>query len=183
MRRAILAFLAAAVALPALAANMSLWPAALPPTIRGTDGYVPIVHPAVPPEPGRTYKALFDVTKAAASPKAPAPGVLQAGDLVNTLVAGGVPMKQIKLVLVFHGGGVDAIRTDADYRARHGVANPNLPILDQLKKAGGQLDVCGQNLAGDKVDPKLLTPLVAVAADALVVLTTYQNQGYALMSF
>jgi hypothetical protein len=38
-------------------------------------------------------------------------------------------------------------------------------------------------LAGEKLDPKTLTPEVKVAADALLVLMQYQNRGYALMSF
>ncbi len=43
--------------------------------------------------------------------------------------------------------------------------------------------VCGQYLAGEKIDPKSLTPDVTVAADALLVLIRYQNNGYSLLSF
>jgi intracellular sulfur oxidation DsrE/DsrF family protein len=43
--------------------------------------------------------------------------------------------------------------------------------------------VCGQNLAFEKIDPTTLAPEVAVASDALIVLMTYQNKGYALLSF
>ena len=37
--------------------------------------------------------------------------------------------------------------------------------------------------AFDKTDPKTLSSDVTIASDALIVLMTYQNNGYALMSF
>jgi intracellular sulfur oxidation DsrE/DsrF family protein len=52
-----------------------------------------------------------------------------------------------------------------------------------MKKAGVEFFVCGQYLAGEKIDPKTLLPEVTLAADALLVLMHYQNNGYALMSF
>ena len=178
LRLLILAFLV--VATPAFAAD---WPAPLPPTIVNTDGYVPISHPAVAPDKTRTYRFVVNVTRAGKTPDAPAMGVLQAGDTINTLRAGGVPMDHIQVVLAFHDAALDSILSEAAYKAKHGVMNPNLPILQSLKRHGVHLFVCGQNLAADNVDPKTLTPLVTIAADALVVLVTYQNRGYALLSF
>ena len=52
-----------------------------------------------------------------------------------------------------------------------------------MKKQGVQFYVCGQYLAGEKIDPKTLSPDVTIAADALLVLMEYQNKGYALLSF
>ncbi len=52
-----------------------------------------------------------------------------------------------------------------------------------MKKAGVEFFVCGQYLAGEKIDPKTLTRDVTVAADALLVLMQYQNKGFALMIF
>jgi intracellular sulfur oxidation DsrE/DsrF family protein len=53
----------------------------------------------------------------------------------------------------------------------------------QPTHAGVELFVCGQNLAADNIDPKTLSPEVRIAADALIVLMTYQSKGYALLSF
>jgi len=63
------------------------------------------------------------------------------------------------------------------------VSNPNLKVLSQLKKSGAEIFVCGQNLAVDKIDPKTLSTDVEFASDALIVLMTYQNNGYSLLSF
>jgi intracellular sulfur oxidation DsrE/DsrF family protein len=43
--------------------------------------------------------------------------------------------------------------------------------------------VCGQYLAVEKVEPRTLLPEVSVAADVLLVLIHYQNNGYASLSF
>jgi intracellular sulfur oxidation DsrE/DsrF family protein len=43
--------------------------------------------------------------------------------------------------------------------------------------------VCGRQLAFAGTDTKTLTSEVTVASDALIVLMTYRNQGYALLSF
>ena len=74
------------------------------------------------------------------------------------------------------GGGMD-------YRHKFGVPNPNLAALAALKKAGVELLVCGQQMAGDGLTPAMISSDVTLASDALIVLMTYQNRGYALMSF
>ena len=60
---------------------------------------------------------------------------------------------------------------------------PNLKVLHELKKTGVQLFVCCQNLLAENIDSETISPDVAVASDALIVLMTFQNDGYALISF
>ena len=78
---------------------------------------------------------------------------------------------------------VNGILNDANYKAKFGIANPNLKVLSEMKKAGVELFVCGQFLLTEKIDPKTISPDVTVASDALIVLMSYQNDGYALMSY
>jgi intracellular sulfur oxidation DsrE/DsrF family protein len=52
-----------------------------------------------------------------------------------------------------------------------------------MKRRGVEFFVCGQYLAAEKIEPKTLLLVVTVAADALLVLIHYQNNGYALLSF
>jgi len=159
------------------------WAKPLAPVVPEADGYVVIPHAAVLPMPSRTYRAVFDATRAADKPTLLVPAVNMLGSELNALGASGVPLRNAKFVLVFHGPAMDGILDDAHYKAKFGVPNPNLKALAEMKKAGVELFVCGQNLAFDKVDPKTLTPLVVVASDALIVLMTYLGNGYALMSF
>jgi intracellular sulfur oxidation DsrE/DsrF family protein len=58
-----------------------------------------------------------------------------------------------------------------------------LKVLSELKAAGVQLLVCGQNLLAENIDTSSISPDVMVASDALIVLMTFQNAGYALLSF
>jgi intracellular sulfur oxidation DsrE/DsrF family protein len=56
-------------------------------------------------------------------------------------------------------------------------------VLRKLKEQGTELYVCGQNLVAAHVDPKTLTPEVTVASDALLVLISLQQKGYAVLEF
>jgi intracellular sulfur oxidation DsrE/DsrF family protein len=159
------------------------WAPARSPAIPAADGYVDIPGAAVAPDKAQTYRAVFDATQAAAQPNQLVPAVNMLGSELNALAASGVPPSKAKFALVFHGAAMAGILDEAHYKARFGVSNPNLNVLAQLKHAGVELFVCGQNLAADNIDPKTLSPEVRIAADALIVLMTYQNKGYALLSF
>jgi intracellular sulfur oxidation DsrE/DsrF family protein len=159
------------------------WPVPKTPVVSGADGYAAIPNAAVPPTKTRTYKAIFDATRAADKPGDLAPAISNAASELNAFGVAGVPAGKVKLAVVFHGSAMAAILDDAHYRAKFGVANPNLPVLRQMKKAGTELYVCGQNLVADDVDPGTLAPEIRIASDALIVLMTYQNDGYALISY
>jgi intracellular sulfur oxidation DsrE/DsrF family protein len=159
------------------------WPAPKAPVIPSADGYVDIAHAAVPPDKSHVYRAVFDATQAAGKPTELVPALNMAGSELNALGASGVPPGNAKFVVVFHGAAMDGILTDAEYKKKFGVGNPNLKTLAEMKRAGVELFVCGQNLAFDQVDPRTITPDVKVASDALIVLMTYQSNGYTILSF
>ncbi|HEY3351479.1 MAG TPA: DsrE family protein [Thermoanaerobaculia bacterium] len=159
------------------------WPAPKAPVIPAADGYVVIPNAAVPPDPAHSYRAIFDATKAARDPKELAPALNMAGSELNAFGVAGVRPSHVHFAVVFHGAALDALLDDSHYKAKFGVTNPNLPVLEQFRKAGVELFVCGQNLAFEHIDPATLSPSVAVASDALIVLIAYQNRGYALLSF
>jgi len=159
------------------------WPKPVAAVVPQADGYVVIPHAAVPPQKSRVYRAIFDASRGAERPGELVPALNMAGSELNALAAAGVPGKNAKFAVVFHGAAIDGILDDAHYRAKFGVANPNLAVIAALKRSGTELFVCGQNLAFAGIDPKSLTPDVAVASDALIVLMTYQADGYALLGF
>jgi intracellular sulfur oxidation DsrE/DsrF family protein len=159
------------------------WPTPRSPAIPEADGYAVIPDVAHAPGKHDVYRAIFDATRAADPHTAILPALNMAGSELNALAASDVPLENAKFVVVFHGQAVDGLLTDARYHAKYGVDNPNLAVLAALQKAGVELYVCGQQLAADGVDPSTLTPTVKIASDALLVLMTYQNKGYALLSF
>ena len=159
------------------------WPEPKASAIPEADGYVAIPKAAVAPNPRTTYRSIFDGTKMAIKPEAILPVINAVGGVLNDLEVGKVPRGQRQFAIVFHGAAVDGILDDAHYRAKYGVSNPNLRVLAALKKQGVELLVCGQHLAADHIDPKIISPNVTVASDAYLVLISYQNRGYALMLF
>ncbi len=159
------------------------WPAPQSPAIPQADGYVVIPKAAVSPDRKVIYRAIFDSTRFPSKPDAILPAVNALGGELNDLAVGKVPSGQQRFVLVFHGGAVDGILDEEHYRAKYGIANPNLPVLAKMKKMGVELFVCGQHLAAEHIDPRTLTPMVTVASDAYLVLIAYQNRGYASMWF
>ncbi len=183
MIKPVISLAAAAVTLAVATQVGGQWPAPKAPVVPEADGYVAIPNVAMTPEPSRTYRAVFDATRAAEKPTQLVPALNMAGSELNALGVAGVPLRNAKFALVFHGPAIDGILAESHYRAKFGVANPNLKVIAELKKAGVELFVCGQNLAFDNIDPKTLTRDVTIASDALIVLMTYQNKGYALMSF
>ena len=159
------------------------WSAPKAPAIPEADGYVDIPHAAVMPKKTHVYRAIYNATEAAEQPSQLIPAINMAGSELNALAVTGVSLKNAKFVVVFHGAAMNGILDDAHYKAKFGVSNPNINVLTELKKAGVELYVCGQNLAAENIDPATITPDVIVASDALIVLMEYQNKGYALMSF
>jgi len=153
------------------------------PIIAAADGFTVIKGAEVPPDKNHIYRAIYDATKMPKDSSQLLPALNMAGSELNALGVSAVPLSHAKFVIVFHGAALNGILDDKHYRDRYGVANPNLHVLSELKKAGVQLFVCGQNLLAENIDPKVISPDVAVASDALIVLMTFQNNGYALMSF
>jgi intracellular sulfur oxidation DsrE/DsrF family protein len=159
------------------------WPAPKAPVVSGADGYVDIPNAAIAPDKARSYRAVFDATRAAGKPTEILPALNMVGSELNALGVAGVPLANAKFVVVFHGAAIDAILADSNYKAKYGTGNPNLKVLEELNKAGVGLFVCGQQLAFDHIDPRTLSGDVTVAADALIALMTYQNDGYAILNF
>ncbi|MGH2647491.1 MAG: DsrE family protein [Ginsengibacter sp.] len=147
------------------------------------DGYTIIPGAKVPPDKNKIYRAVYDATHAAKDPSQLVPAINMAGSELNALAVCGIPLTNAKFVVVFHGAAIHSILDEDHYKEKFGISNPNLKALSELKKAGVKIFVCGQNLLAENIEAKTISPDVNVASDALIVLMTYQNEGYALMSF
>jgi intracellular sulfur oxidation DsrE/DsrF family protein len=182
-KRVILAACALAFATATATPGSACAQRAVSPVIPGVGEYVPMPKAAIQPQPTHVYRMIFDATLGADKPGDLLPAVVQAASELNALGASGVPVSHRRLVVVFHGGALPGILTNADYRAKHGVDNPNIKVLGQLRRAGVELYVCGQNLHELGISEDHVISDVHVATDALIVLATYQNNGYALLTF
>jgi intracellular sulfur oxidation DsrE/DsrF family protein len=159
------------------------WPSPISPAIPAAEGYVIIPGAAVTPDPRSVYRVLMEGMRAPSKPDELVPAVNAVGNVLNTLVAGHVPLRNIHLAVVFRGPAVDYLLSNDLFRAKFGVDNPNIKVLTELKQKGVELLICGQHLAAAGIDPSVLSKDVVVASDAYIVTITYQNRGYAMMWF
>lgn len=173
----------AAAATFAAVQSTTQWAKPVARVVPDADGYVHIPNAAVQPDKKRTYRAVYDATRFPKEPGQLIPALNMAGSELNAFDVDGVPLRNVKFAIVFHGPAINGILDNAHYEAKFGKPNPNLKVLADLKKAGVQIFVCGQNLISENIDPKIISQDVTVASDALIVLMTYQDDGYALMSF
>jgi len=151
------------------------------PTIAGAGKIHALPKAAYQPDPAATYKIVFALHAAADKPDQISPALDRVARTVNLYVAAGVPLSHLKLVAIASGPATPIALNDAQYRKKFGVANPNLPIIAQLRKAGVDVAVCGQAVAEHDFQYDWIDPQVTLALSALTTITELQQKGYALM--
>jgi len=169
----------AVAALPAGAADQSgPWST---PAIEGYGKMHPLPKAVYRPDPRATYKVVFAMTAASKAPGDVNPAVERLARAVNLYASAGVPLSHLKFVAVAYGGATPIALDDAHYKAAYGVANPNLPVIARLRKAGVDVAVCGQAVLEHKYQYEWIDRSVTVALSALTTITSLENQGYHLM--
>jgi intracellular sulfur oxidation DsrE/DsrF family protein len=149
----------------------------LPVPAVGAEFDVPGAHEL--PDPGLTYKVVFDVAAGAPAVGDMNPGLVAAARFVNTLAKHGVPADHRQVAVVLHRDATEASLGNAAFQARHdGHDNPNIALIRNMKKAGMDIRQCGQALVGRKIDPQAVLPEVQVDFWALTTLLKLQFEGY-----
>jgi intracellular sulfur oxidation DsrE/DsrF family protein len=147
------------------------------PLVPGHGGVVPLPRAAEQPRKGA--KAVFDIT-ADAEPGEVNKGLAQVARLLNLYGAAGLKAGDVKIAAICHGDADKAVLSDAAYLARFKLtANPNLPLIRDLKKAGVEVFVCGQSLHELGFKAEEVAEEVPVADAAMLVLVNKQADGYA----
>ena len=131
------------------------------------------------PDLSETYKVIFDLSSTSDKIDEVNSGLTAVTALVNTFAHFGVDAEHRKYVVLFHGATTELVVNDAAYRQRNqGHANPNIALMQELKKAGFQLAVCGQSALEHKIDFKTIQPIVQVNYSATVTLMVFGMRGY-----
>jgi intracellular sulfur oxidation DsrE/DsrF family protein len=153
------------------------------PTIHDAGKIHPLPQAAYQPDRSATYKMVFVLTKASSKPDEVNPSLDHVARAVNLYVNAGVPLSHLKIVAVAAGPATALALNDEQYRKLYNVANPNLPVIAQLRKAGVDVAVCGQAMAEHHYDYSWKDSRVMLALSALTTMSELQQQGYALMPF
>jgi intracellular sulfur oxidation DsrE/DsrF family protein len=131
------------------------------------------------PDPAMTYKVVFDISKAADKIDEVNPTLTAIARYVNTLAKYGVPADHRKIAVVMHQGGTPIVLNNEAFRARNpGHDNPNIPIIQELAKAGVDFRVCGQAVLANKIDPKTIQPEIELDLWALTTIVNLEMRGY-----
>ncbi|MES2331683.1 MAG: DsrE family protein [Bacteroidota bacterium] len=135
------------------------------------------------PDPAMDYKILVDITDAADKPDTLNAYLEAAATLYNLHAVGGVPAKNIHMVVVLHKMATYSVFTNEKFQQKFKMDNPNLALVKALSDAGVKFFTCGQTLIRGKIAESEITPEVKVATSALTTLTTYMLKGYARINF
>lgn len=139
-------------------------------------------HAEERPSKSLRYKVLFSVTQGNDDTTRPNAGLEKVARFMNLLAADGVRPSAGDVVAVMHGKATPIVMEAAAYRARNnGAANPNLQLIDQLKKAGVSVRVCSQALAAASIAPEAVDERVEIDVAALTTMANLQLRGYALI--
>lgn len=171
---------------PAAAAAAAAQPAAAP-----TTG--PIIADFGPayavPDPGlatpmlQEFKVRFDVNTTPDDPKVLNRSLETAARFLNMHGKAGMSASRLKVAIVVHGAAGKDVLSNEAYRKRHGVDNPNVPLLAALKGAGVRVYLCGQTAGSRGISAGELTPPAQMALSAMTAHLVLQSEGYVLNPF
>jgi intracellular sulfur oxidation DsrE/DsrF family protein len=172
-------FAAAVAALPAADADEAGLSSG--PAIEGYGHIEPLPKAAYQPDPHATYKVVFAMTAQSKAPEQVNPAIERVARAVNLYASAGVPLSHLKFVAIAYGHATSIALDDAHYKSAYGVANPNLPVIARLRKAGVDVAVCGQAVAEHKYQDDWIDPSVTLALSAITTITLLETQGYHLL--
>ena len=130
-----------------------------------------------------TFKIAFDV-KDKAKPEKLSRSFESAARFINMHVAAGVPIENIKLVVVVHGSAAIDLTRDAIYKSRNeGAPNPSAAAVAEMQEQGVEFHLCGQSAVAYKLKNEDLLPGVKMSLSAMTSHALLQQQGYSLNPF
>ena len=130
------------------------------------------------PDPKLTYKIVFDLADGPATPDKVNPGLQGVAMFINTLAKYGVPANHRVIAVVFHQKSTPAILVNDEYRKRYNTDNPDIALVQAMKKAGVDFRVCGQAVLGNHIDPKTIQPEIELDLWAGITIPNLMMRGY-----
>jgi len=137
---------------------------------------VPFIE--VPTDTSMNYRVVFDVLETSENPGEVNRYINSVARFMNMQVRAGVPLENLQLAIVLHGGAVrDAMKPDA-FREAYGAENQNADLLRLLGEAGVQVYMCGQSAMSRGLHNDILVDEVQVGLSAMTVMAMLKADGY-----
>jgi len=150
------------------------------PIIEGYGPTYPINDRDVQLKEGFVYKLVFDAAQNL-DEKSLNTGLVSVARYLNMHGRNFVAIENMDIAVVAHGPALKTLLTDAAYRTRYGIENPNTELLKKLDAAGVSFYVCGQSMTFGGFDNDELIEAAQIALSAMTMLTVLQSDGYALL--
>lgn len=140
-----------------------------------------VARPGAVEQPRAGARVVFDCT-ADAKPGDINKGLERVARLLNLYGAAGRKPSDVTISIVFHGEATKSVLADEAYHKRFDVAaNPNLPLLRELQRAGVEVQVCGQALNYKGMADAEVADKIDIAASALTAVINKQLDGFAVI--
>lgn len=133
------------------------------------------------PDPNVDYKVFIDVIGGPDDKGKHLGSLGRVARLVNLMGYAKVPPGHVHIVALLDRYAEDAALVNAAYRKRYKKNNPNLEILHALKKAGVELLICSQAIAGQGLKDSDIDPSVTITLSGVMAPVVYGQRGYSFM--
>jgi intracellular sulfur oxidation DsrE/DsrF family protein len=150
--------------------------------LRGGKHYT-VTNPTFTAPTDQTYKIAWDMKVASAKPDSMNAALDVPARFLNQSAALGIPRANVQAAIVVHGTAGEELLSNAEYRARKGVDNPNIALLEELSKAGVQIILCGQTMGSRKMARDQILPFVKISPSAVWAHAVLQKQGFTTNPF
>ena len=153
------------------------------PAVPGFGGIFEIPNPDEKPDASLIYNIVIDITTASESPNEINPALHNLARMMNLHVAAGVPIENMNVIGVIHSSAIFSALDNKHYQEQYEIDNPNLELIEALKKAGVKLNVCAQSLKARRFERDWVNKEIGISVSALTLVTTYQLKGFAMLKF
>lgn len=149
------------------------------PVIKGYGKIVSLPNAAMQPDKNADYKVVFNLT-VGVDPDKVNSSLDRVARTVNIFASAGVPVSHLHFVVVIHGPATPIVLDNVHYQEKFKLDNPNIALIDALEKAGVKVVVCGQALAGNKIEHEWVNPKVEITLSAITDVVILEKAGYVL---
>lgn len=145
-----------------------------------TFGDIATVESELPIPEGTVFRVIFNVTDKA-TPGQFNRAIDSAARFINMHVEAGIPLADIHVAVVVHGGAAADLLTQEVYAARNdGAVNGSAPTIAALAAHGVDIWLCGQTAVAYRMTKADLLPEVKLSLSAMTAFALLQQQGYTL---
>lgn len=150
------------------------------PAIQGYGGVNEVPFETIKPDPNQQYKFVVEFGNGIQDKKKVSEDLDYAARMYNLHIYAGVTKDKIALAFVVYSGSTSIALSNEEYKKRFGVENPNAELLEELKKNGIRVIVCGQSMMKQDLTPEMIYRGVEMAVSRFTATTDLMNKGYLL---